>query len=609
MSESEILRFARCLYSRGDIVEWRAIKGKRVESGYCRAEELHTLADALTAHNLNGLNIYVGINPRKAVGVKGDENVATFRALFVDFDGLDESKDYDAQAMGRIEAAGLPTPTMRVFSGHGVHAYWRLRAPIPPAEWVEAQERLIATLGTDRVIKNPERIMRLPGFENVKAETPAPCFTIDEDRNRVHDIADVLEPCVARPQPASKPPAAPRQTGEMVAKARAMLFAAKWEACGEGERNSAAFRHAAQMLRDFNLSEDDAWGILTGWNGSNLPPLDEAELKSAFESAKKHAKGVAGSKLNEPLPSRQPTPLPATAAVADPASELGDLIEAQIDGRYVNLPWLGSWLTDLGQCLTPGTRTVLVGGTGASKSLAVLQALAQWLDLGVNVAVLELERGRDFHLARVLAQRAGIADLTKPAWVKQNPEKVRALFQEHREYLNRMGEAIHTVPRQFTIVQAAEWVEQRAAEGCKIIVLDPVTALMRGKESWADDEQFLARIEKAARTSGASLICVTHPKKGGTNMPDIDNLAGGAAWARFPDAVIWLESHDTKLSVVKTVCGTDEQMHNRTLHLLKTRSGEGEHLRLAYRFQTGKDDSDNGALTLRELGIVIKKKG
>ena len=42
--------------------------------------------------------------------------------------------------------------------------------------------------------------------------------------------------------------------------------------------------------------------------------------------------------------------------------------------------------------------------------------------------------------------------------------------------------------------------------------------------------------------------------------------------------------------------------------LLKTRSGEGEHLRLAYRFETGKHEQDIGALTLRELGILVKTK-
>lgn len=612
VTAEQVLSYARCLYNRGDIVEWRAIGGGRVESGWVLAEELSKQVDMFSGHNQSGLNIYVGANPRSEAGKRSDANVKTFQTVFVDFDHMDnrDGESLDEQACSRIENAGLPAPTLRVFSGHGIHAYWRLLTALSPEQWVDTQERLIATLDTDRVIKNPERIMRLPGFRNVKDPTkPVDCFVLSADPKHVVDVSDLLDHCKSvTVQPAACRPKVLGRPPMLEAYGRAMLYAAKWQPCSEGERNSEAYRHACQLVNDFSLGEDDAWGIVSGWNQTNVPPLPESELRKAFDDAKKYAKRVPGSKLVETRSPQRRIPMPATSPIVDPASELGDLIESQIDGRYTNIAWPWPVLTDMGQCLTPQTRTVLVGGAGASKSLAVLQAVAMWVESGIKCAVLELERSRDFHLARVLAQRVGVADLTKPKWVRENAETARRYFADHREYLNLIGGAIHTVPRTFTVDHAAEWAEARIADGCRVIVLDPVTALTRGKDCWADDEQFVSRLEKAARGSGTSVVCVTHPKKGGSSLPDIDNLAGGAAWSRFPDAVIWLESHDMRVSTIRTVCGTDEQEYNRTVWLLKTRSGDGEHLRLAYRFQTGKAQRDTGALTLTELGVVMKTK-
>jgi len=222
----------------------------------------------------------------------------------------------------------------------------------------------------------------------------------------------------------------------------------------------------------------------------------------------------------EPSPARP-------VAVADPASELGAQIEDQIAGRFVNIAWPWPWLTGLVQGLTPGSRLGLVGAGGASKSFAITQSLAVWIERGIKVAVLELERSRSFHLNRILAQRTNIADLTRSDWVREHPDTVRRLFAEHREFLNHIGESIYTVPNQFTISQGAEWVEQRAAQGFRIIIIDPTTALMRQGDPWVEDEKFLSRVEQAVRMSGASLIVVTHPKKGGGRLPDLDNVAGG----------------------------------------------------------------------------------
>jgi hypothetical protein len=607
----QLHQYVVSVYEPEDVVEIRILRGGDARKHWCAAKELPSLADQLGKANGDGWNIYIGVNPRKGKGLSGDVNVAVFRCVFVDFDHIEADGCSPTEiALSRIEDAGLPVPTLVIYSGHGTHGYWRLAVPVAEGTWRNLQARLNQALGSDPAIRNPERIMRLPSFHNVKAAAhPVECFIVQADPSAVYPveaIAGVL-PALTEKAPTLAPAQKPGTSNAKVAKAHAVLYSHKWESCAEGERGNQAYRHAAQ-LRELGLSEADTLEILSDWDATNLPPLGQAGLRSVIVNVQKYAKGTPGAKLAEGRSPRQRAPLPPTTTDAEPAAELESLIEAEIDGRCANLPWPWPLLTGLVQALMPQTRTLFVGGTGASKSLAILQSLTVWMSLGIKVAVLELERSREFHLKRVLAQRAGIAGLTTSQWVQENPDLVRRLFTEHREYINAMGQAIHTVPQQFTIEQASEWVEEQARAGARIICIDPVTALSRGRECWADDEKFLARVEKAVRQSGASLICVSHPRKGGNDQPHLDNIAGGAAWARFPDAVVWLESHDARISLIKTPCGTDEQMHNRTLHLLKSRSGEGDHLRLAYRFETGMNQGDSGALTLKELGIIVRKR-
>ena len=65
--------------------------------------------------------------------------------------------------------------------------------------------------------------------------------------------------------------------------------------------------------------------------------------------------------------------------------------------------------------------------------------------------------------------------------------------------------------------------------------------------------------------------------------------------------MLWLEAHDRKPNTIRTCLGRDDIEHNRTLHLLKIRDGEGQGLTVAYEFQR-----DN--LRLRELGLIIRQR-
>ncbi len=174
-----IQTLAKKLFDADDIVEVRCIKERQIVKRWSLAASLSQMAGELWELNQQGYNIYYGVNPRTAHGKSGDTHVLLARCLFCDFDNIEPG-----DGCGRWEfvytdlfIAGLPEPTLGVTSGHGIHVYWRLAEPITDlAAWRKIQINLNAHVKADPTIKNPERIMRLPGFKNVKTEPYQDCF-------------------------------------------------------------------------------------------------------------------------------------------------------------------------------------------------------------------------------------------------------------------------------------------------------------------------------------------------------------------------------------------------------------------------------------------------
>ncbi len=179
---SDLCRYSEAVFESSDVVELRLLsKGKPPIKLWALADELPAMQEELQRYNRQGYNIYVGVNPRKAKGTSGDESVLFARCLFCDFDDIAPGDGCGPSefVLMRIEEADLPNPTVVIYSGHGTHCYWRLSEPIDDLDkWKQIQERLICALHSDKSIKNPERIMRLPGFLNVKEEPHTPCFIV-----------------------------------------------------------------------------------------------------------------------------------------------------------------------------------------------------------------------------------------------------------------------------------------------------------------------------------------------------------------------------------------------------------------------------------------------
>ena len=301
----------------------------------------------------------------------------------------------------------------------------------------------------------------------------------------------------------------------------------------------------------------------------------------------------------------------AVAAVLDsaqemgPAAGVGDRLQAMIDGRYeaIEMPW--RVLGHLTMAMLPGTVTVLCGSGGASKSFTILQVALYWHQAGRRLALYELEEDRNYHLMRALAILDGNGQLLNPAWVKANPQDAIAAYGRHRDALDDFGRRIFEAPdQQLTLTQLAQWVEQQAAAGVEIIIIDPITAAVAEDKPWVADLKFLMQVKASMRRTGARLVLVTHPRKGsGGNRPaGLDDLAGGTAWARFPQTVLRLEALDEpKRMTVKAAMGEADLEANRIVSIYKARNGRGTGCQVAMHF-------DGQGLSLKELGMIVKKK-
>jgi 5S rRNA maturation endonuclease (ribonuclease M5) len=291
------------------------------------------------------------------------------------------------------------------------------------------------------------------------------------------------------------------------------------------------------------------------------------------------------------------------------ASDLEQLLEDTISGkrRVVPLPW--SNLNRMTRALLPGTITLICGDPGAKKSFFLTQSLIHFHEAGVKAAVFMLEHERGYHLNRILAQRTGAAYLFNPEWVAAHPEQTRAILAEHHDFIDQIGRTIYAADSALvSYKRLVEWAEERAQAGCRVIAIDPVTAADDDDKPWIADKQFVMDMKRIARTHECSVILVTHPRIGRKGAPSLDGLAGGAAYPRFSQTVLWIESHDEPRAV--TVIQEREGLGGFvsrvaidaearvTVRVAKSTNGPGGGSNVAFDFQD---------LRFTELGIITQR--
>jgi hypothetical protein len=147
--------------------------------------------------------IYFVVN----AGGDRDPDITRINAFFAEIDDLPLSEQH-----ARFDACPLP-PSIRVQTLKSVHAYWLAAPGCSIEEWREIQARLIHFFESDPKIKNPARVMRLPGFYHVSLDgngciSHAPVSVVAFDPLRRFTSAEMCAAFPAAPPRRPAPPAA-----------------------------------------------------------------------------------------------------------------------------------------------------------------------------------------------------------------------------------------------------------------------------------------------------------------------------------------------------------------------------------------------------------------
>ncbi len=383
---------------------------------------------------------------------------------------------------------------------------------------------------------------------------------------------------------------------------------------GTGNRNDTGLWLATQ-LRDEGISEDEAMGIAREY-AERVPRGDkpytvreaEATVKSAYSRPKRDPAASKSTPIRsgprppspQPSPDGELAPMPIGAASRSGAvAELREWSKGVEEGRIYDARWPWETLTRATRANQPGSITVVCGEPGVGKTFWILDCLRFWHGNGIESAVMFLEKDRKFHVQRLVAQLDKNGMHVDIEGVKSNVAGFDKVIDANEEYIEELGRLIYgREGRDLTLDDVGEFVEHRAAEGCRVIIIDPITAAAAGIERWTKDDEFIRRCETALVKHGASLVLVTHPKQAapGKGEKSGHGMGGGAGYFRFCDTTLWL----TKRKKARRVTYLNEKGNPgmvRATHfweIPKARLGKGSGWEIACGFD----------LSYTEYGVV-----
>ncbi len=158
----------------------------------------------LSQFNQQGFNIYFVVNG----GGDTDESINKINAVFIDFDCPKDGKampsmkvvsEFKQEQLKKIRAFQYK-PSYIVETRNGIHVYWLVNEGATVEQFTEAQHRLIDYFDSDKTIKNPSRVMRLPEYNWTKdIDNPYMVTIMESNLNRYtkapyrYDITDIIK--------------------------------------------------------------------------------------------------------------------------------------------------------------------------------------------------------------------------------------------------------------------------------------------------------------------------------------------------------------------------------------------------------------------------------
>ncbi len=217
--------------------------------------------------------IYFVVN---AGGTK-DAEITRVNAIFCEIDDKPIIEQHDI-----FDNISPWLPSLRIETRKSVHAYWLLSEPITVNDFTNLQKGLIKFFNSDKSVKNPSRVMRVPLFNHVRWDNGYQYQKITSHTYRpdlTYSLAELSEGFPYTPPPKhvehwDKPSGRMETLDDVKAELRRRIMDMKsWKAHGKwGSANGKCHNGEG----DTGLRVDLASGAVTCWSECSLKQILEA---------------------------------------------------------------------------------------------------------------------------------------------------------------------------------------------------------------------------------------------------------------------------------------------------------------------------------------------
>ena len=235
------------------------------------------LVDTLQSYNDMGYGVFFVPNG----GGHSDADINRFNAFFLD---IDAEKGQTLPTQWHIE------PSVILRRGDNYHVYWLLQPTTDRQVWCDIQERLVEHYNADIAVKNPSRVMRLPGFTHTKVNStgePYQVYKTYANRYEISTLSIGLPEIVRNVAP-------PREQGESDGYFNSLEYGVKCLAYIDATDREQWLRVLAGFTHQFGTS-DDVIDILDQWSSTADTYASRQDVVKRIQSFKR---GDTGGTVN-----------------------------------------------------------------------------------------------------------------------------------------------------------------------------------------------------------------------------------------------------------------------------------------------------------------------
>ncbi len=262
--------------------------------------------------------------------------------------------------------------------------------------------------------------------------------------------------------------------------------------------------------------------------------------------------------------------------------------------------------------LMPGTYNIIAGTPGSSKTFLAQDFLLNCLGKNINCRLLPLESDHEFLALRFAAMLSKSFDpLLTPDDCVDAEERAIAAVDSVENELNFIEPAVCINPlipdksgnvANVDVDYMINWMKFQFEKGVQVLIIDNMTMISFDPNNVYESQgEFIRKITGLVDQYKGIVILICHTTKRIEGKASLGDIAGTSLIGKLASTVLLLESHPEKYSQIhRADNSTVDASHNRTIHILKARNGQGDGMQIAFDF------GRNGA-NFEEIGFIKPK--